>query len=203
MIALLDTSHDLDQCAGELGAEVGQLVTSHKRPLRDPSRPWAIDNRAYVGFDGAAFLALLERYSPHRDHCLFVTVPDIVGSARRTLEVFERWAPRLAGWRLALACQDGQEDLPLPWDAIAAVFIGGSTNWKGSLAAVQIIQAAQLLGKHVHVGRVNGAERWRHFEGLGVDTIDGSGIARFSVWREAIADRDLQGSMFGHEQIRL
>jgi len=203
MMALLDTSQDLDACAAELDNNVGQLITSHKRPLRDPTRPWAIDNRAFTGFEADAFLALLARYAPHRDGCLFVTVPDVVGSARRTLEVFERWAPRLAGWRLALACQDRQEDLPLPWDAIDAVFIGGSTNWKGSLYAVQIIQAAQLLGKHVHVGRVNGAARWRHFEGLGVDTCDGSGIARYSTWREAIAERHDQGVMFGNEQARI
>jgi len=196
MMALLDTSQDLDACAAEIGGAVGQLVTSAKRPLRDFSRPWAIDNRAYVGFDAKSFDALLARYAPHRDACLFVVVPDVVASARRTLEVFERWAPRLAGWRIALACQDGQEDLPLPWDAIDAVFIGGSTNWKGSHHVVQIIQAAQLLGKHVHVGRVNGAARWKHFEALGVDTCDGSGIAQYSVWREAIGDRHRQGSMF-------
>lgn len=165
MMALLDTSQDLDQCAAELGCEVGQLVTSHKRPHM-------------------------------RERCLFVTVPDVVGSSRRTLEVFERWAPKLTGWRLAFACQDGQEHLPIPWDEIAAVFIGGSTNWKGSQAAVQIIQAAQLLGKHVHVGRVNGAGRWKHFEELGVDTCDGTGIAQYSEWREAIADRHKQESMF-------
>ena len=114
-----------------------------------------------------------------------------------TLEVFERWSPRLAGWRLALACQDGQENLPLPWDAIDAVFIGGSTNWKGSAAVVQIIQAAQLLGKHVHVGRVNGAEAGGSiFEELGADTCDGTGISQYSVWREAIGDRHTQGDIF-------
>jgi hypothetical protein len=192
LMALLDTSQDLDKCAAELGGEVGQLVTSNKRPLRDLARPWAIDNRAFTGFDADAFLALLKRYTPHRDHCLFVTVPDVVGSARRTLEVFERWAPRLVGWPLALVCQDGQENLPVPWDAINAVFIGGSTNWKGSDSVVQIVQAAQLLGKHVHVGRVNAVGRWKHFEELGVDTIDGTGISQYSHMREAIADRNLQ-----------
>ena len=196
MIALLDTSHDLDECAAELGHEaIGQLITSSKRPLRDPSKPWAIDNRAFVGFEVKAFTALLARYEQHRDTCLFVTVPDVVGSARRTLEVFEHWRQKLARWRLALACQDGQEHLPIPWGAIDAVFIGGSTNWKGSLAAVHIIQAAQLLGKHVHVGRVNGPERWKYFEALGVDSVDGSGIARYSHMRNAISERHVQSSL--------
>lgn len=197
MIALLDTNQDLDACAIELGGDVGQLLTPlTRRLLQKPTAPWAIDNGAFSGFVETRFMGLLERNAHHRDNCLFVVVPDVVGSARRTLEVFERWAPRLAGWRLALACQDGQEDLPLPWDMIAAVFIGGSTKFKTSIEAVQIIQAAQLLGKHTHVGRVNGAGRWRHFEAIGVDTCDGTGIARYSEWREAIAERHDQQSMF-------
>jgi len=196
MMPLLDTSQDLDKCAVEMGCEVGQLLTSAKRPLRNLTKPWAIDNRAYVGFNEKEFLSLLARYEEHRDHCLFVTVPDVVASARRTLEVFEHWYPRLSRWRLALACQDGQEHLPIPWGRIHAVFIGGSTNWKGSAHAVQIIQAAQLLGKHVHVGRVNTSGRWKHFEDLGVDTIDGSGISQYSHMRNDIADRHHQGDIF-------
>ena len=197
MIALLDNGHDLDECALEIGCNVGQLLTPLTRyHLRDPSKPWAIDNGAFSNFSKASFLSLLAREEHHREKCLFVTAPDVVGSARRTLEVFERWAPQLAGWRLAIVCQDGQEHLPMPWDAIDAVFIGGSTNWKCSIAAVQIIQAAQLLGKHVHVGRVNGPERWEHFDKLGVDSADGTGIARYSHMREAIANRHRQENMF-------
>jgi len=197
MIPLLDTSHDLVQCAAEFGCPVGQLLTPLTRfRLRNPDLPWAIDNGAYAGFDQPAFHGLLERESHRREHCLFVAVPDVVGSARRTLEVFDHWAPRLEGWKLALVCQDGQEHLPIPWGGIAAVFIGGGTNWKCSAAAVQIIQAAKLLGKHVHVGRVNHPARWKHFENLGVDTVDGSGIAQYSHMREAIAGRHQQESMF-------
>ena len=170
MTPLLDTSHDLDQCEVEFGCPVGQLLTPLTRfRLRDPDRMWAIDNGAFAKFDKAAFCSLLEREAHHREKCLFVTVPDIVGSAIRTLEVFEHWFPRLSRWKLALACQDGQERLPIPWGKIHAVFIGGSTNWKGSQAAAQIIQAAKILDKHVHVGRVNHPGRWRHFEDLGVE----------------------------------
>lgn len=196
MIALLDNGQDLDVCADELGCEVGQLLTPLTRyRLRDPLRPWAIDNGAFASFDAKAFLSLLDRETHHRDRCLFVTVPDVVGSARRTLEVFEHWRSKLGGWKLALACQDGQEHLSIPWSRIAAVFIGGSTNWKMSDHAVHIIKAAQALGKHVHVGRVNHAERFDHFEKLGVDTIDGTGLARYSHMRRAIANRDQQGRL--------
>lgn len=194
MLALLDTGQDLDECAAELCCEVGQLLTPLTRyRLRDPARPWAIDNGAFANFDGAAFLSLLAREDHHRERCLFVTVPDVVASARRTLEVFDHWKPRLRGWKLALACQDGQEHLPIPWDDIAAVFIGGSTNWKASPHATQIIKAAKAIGKWAHVGRVNHAQRYEHFEKLGADSIDGTGLARYSHMRKAIADRHHQG----------
>lgn len=193
MIALLDNGQDLDQCAAEIGCAVGQLLTPLTRyRLRDPSRPWAIDNGGFSGLDIDGVLALLAREAHHKDKCLFVAAPDIVGSARRTLEVFERWKDRLAGWKLALVCQDGQENLPLPWDDIAAVFIGGSTNWKGSEHVVHIVKAAKALEKWVHVGRVNHAARFEHFEKIGADSIDGTGISRYSHMREAIKTRHNQ-----------
>src|SRR5262249_43119571 len=116
-------------------------------------------------------------------------------SAIRTLEVFERWQTRLAGWRPALACQDGQENLPIPWASIAAVFIGGSTKWKCSEHVKHIIKAAKALGKWVHVRRVNDPERWDHFEDLGADSADGTGLARYTHMRQAIANNHHQGKL--------
>lgn len=197
MIVLLDNGQDLDDCAAEIGGEVGQLLTPLTRyRLRDPSKPFAIDNGGYTEFDADAFMALLRREEHHRDQCRFVTVPDIVGSARRTLEVFGHWKPKLAGWKLALACQDGQEHLPIPWNDIDAVFIGGSTGWKCSDHAVHIIKAAKAMDKWTHVGRVNDPERFLHFEKLGVDSCDGSGLARYTHMRKAIANRNNQKDMF-------
>ncbi|HEV7345517.1 MAG TPA: hypothetical protein VGN60_07775 [Devosia sp.] len=196
MIALLDNGQDLDQCAAELGCDVGQLLTALTRyTLRDPTKPWAIDNGGYKTLDIPALLALLKREEHHKEACLFVAVPDIVGSARRTIEVFEHWKPRLQGWKLALVCQDGQEHLPIPWNDIDAVFIGGTTAWKCGPHAEHIIRAAKALGKHVHAGRVNSPERFSHFEKLGADTCDGTGIGRYSHMREAVAGRDNQRTL--------
>lgn len=196
MIVLLDNGQDLAECERELDCEVGQLLTPLTRyRLRDSDRPWAIENGAFAGFDATAFMALLEREQHQCDNCLFVTVPDVVASARRTLEIFEYWKSKLVGWKLALACQDGQEHLPIPWNEIAAVFIGGSTNWKGSDHAAAIIKAAKIMDKWVHVGRVNHPIRFAHFDELGVDSIDGTGLARYSHMREAIANRNLQGAL--------
>jgi hypothetical protein len=195
MLVLLDNGQDLDECAEELGCEVGQLLTPLTR-YRLRTDVFAIDNGSFAGFEIPAFLSLLEREKHNRDKCLFVAAPDVVASARRTLEVFERWKLRLAGWPLALVCQDGQEDLPLPWDDIAAVFIGGSTNWKCSHHAEHIIRAAKALEKWVHVGRINGPERFKHFENLGADSCDGTGLARYTHMRKNIASRHNQGDIF-------
>lgn len=193
MLALLDNGQDLDACAAELGASVGQLLTPLTRyRLRDPTRPWAIDNGFYSAQDIPAFMSLLAREEARRADCLFVSSPDVVGSARRTLELFEHWHVKLKGWRVALVCQDGQEDLPIPWSEIDAVFIGGSTNWKCGPHVEHIIRAAKALEKWVHVGRVNTPMRWDHFEKLGADSCDGNGIGQRTHMREAIRTRDEQ-----------
>lgn len=186
MLVLLDTSEDLDKCAAEIGgAAVGQLLTPLTR-FRDKGRTYAIDNGAFAGFDAAAFASLLKRQWDSRDRCKFVACPDVVGSARRTLEVFSHWYPKLAGWPIALVAQDGQEDLPIPWHLITAVFIGGSTEWKLSNHAAGVVKAAKAIGKWCHIGRVNTPERFDYFADLGADSIDGTGISRYSHMRREL-----------------
>ena len=169
---------------------VGQLLTPLTRYTRWGT-PFAIDNGAFTAFDSQAFSALLEREKEHMADCLFVAVPDIVGDARRTLEVFLHHRKLIFGkWPLAFVCQDGAENHTIPWDSIAAVFIGGTTEWKMSEYVVAIIKAAKILDKHVHIGRVNTPERWNHFEKLGADTCDGSGLCRFDHMLKRIAERN-------------
>lgn len=198
MLLLLDNGQDLGNCAAESGCDVGQLLTPLTRyALREPDKPWAIDNGAYSTFDQRPYWSLLAREQHQRDMCLFVTAPDVVGSARRTLELFRHFQPRLKqdGWRVALVMQDGQESLPIPWHNLSAIFVGGSTAWKVSDHAAHCIKAAKALGKWVHVGRVNDPARFEHFEALGVDSIDGTGLARYSHMREAILKRNHQGKL--------
>lgn len=193
MMALLDNGQDLDECAAELGCQVGQLLTPLTRyTLRDPNRPWAIDNGMFKAENPDALWSLLEREKHHREKCIFVTAPDIVASAQRTLELFDHFCARLESWPVALACQDGQERLPIPWSRISAVFIGGSTMWKCSEHVTHIIKTAKILQKWVHVGRVNDPIRWKHFESLGADSGDGTGIARYTHMRQAVANRHVQ-----------
>jgi len=200
MIVLLDTSQDLQQCSDELGCEVGQLLTPLTRfTLR--SSTWAIDNGAFSRFNEQSFLYLLERERHHAKDCIFVTLPDVVGSAIRTGECFRRWrskhANALEGFSLALVAQDGLESMEMmpTWDEFSTIFIGGTNAFKLSKGAEQLIKAAQILGKWVHVGRVNDPARFAHFEALGVDSIDGTGISQYSHMRDAIAKRHHQSKL--------
>jgi len=178
---------------------VEQLLTPLTRFSRQyPQKHFAIDNGAYSRFDRAAFLRLLTRETDAKRLCRFVVVPDVVASARRTLEVFHHWRslPILHGWPLALAIQDGQESLPIPWDSIDAIFVGGSTAWKMSRYAVQIIQAARALGKWVHIGRVNSPGRFEYFaQQVGIDSIDGTGLSRYTHMRLHLWQQDMEPTL--------
>jgi hypothetical protein len=196
MIALLDTSADLAECAAEigLGIEVGQLLTPLTRFRNRGGGRFAIDNGAFSGLDIKAFRTLLQREVENRARCIFVAVPDVLGSARRTLEVFEGWQTELGAsppfWPLALVAQDGVEDLPIPWGNMAAVFIGGTDAFKGSTAARHVALAARALGKWVHVGRVNTSARLDAWWEL-ADSFDGSGISQYSHMRRNLSEPTL------------
>lgn len=101
---------------------LGQLVTPLTGFRLADEVPFAIDNGAYSQLDVARFKAILQRDKQHRARCLFVAVPDVVGSHRRT---FGQWLElnHLAdGWRKAFVAQDGFTDWPHGCDAL---FIGG------------------------------------------------------------------------------
>jgi hypothetical protein len=197
MIVMLDTSSDLDEAALELGCAVEELLTpltARRRKRLDAH--WCCDNGAFAKFDPDAFIRLLERNETGRSLCRWVAVPDVVGSAIRTLEVFQGWKRRLASWPLAYVAQDGQELHPIPWDDIQALFIGGSTEWKLGPHASACVKAGKALGKWVHVGRINTPGRFEYFDQLGADSCDGSGLARYSHMRKAIYDSARQPKLF-------
>jgi hypothetical protein len=174
-----------------LDAPVGHLVTPHTgnriADIATTGRPWAADNGCFIGLDERAFLTMLrtiEALPLGLSRPLWVVVPDVVADARATAERWAYWSnsvrASVGGWqRCAFVAQDGAESLRLPWDKFGCLFIGGSTEWKESDAAATLIVKAKALGKHVHVGRVNTERRVRLFDGLGIDTIDGTQFSRF------------------------
>ena len=81
--------------------------------------------------------------------------------------------------------QDGVGNLAIDWNRVDAVFVGGSDAFKKSAEAINACKVAKMLGKWVHVGRVNTAERIKDWMGL-ADSIDGSGISRFDYRLEEV-----------------
>jgi hypothetical protein len=103
-----------------------------------------------------------------------------VGDAAATLELFALYSGRVRamGFKVALVAQDGLENLEVPWDELDAVFVGGSDEWKLGPAAAAICAEAKARGKHVHIGKVNSAKRYRYaLEAMGADTADGTFLA--------------------------
>lgn len=198
MIVMLNASRqEWIKAREELGVEIEQLFTPIARHLpHEPTKHFAIDNGAFARLDLKGFRSLLKREHERIHLCRFVAVPDIVGSAMRTRELFDHFKDELAEWPLAYVCQDGQESVSIPWGEISAIFIGGTDKFKSSQEAIACIKAAKILGKWTHVGRVNTAGRFSHFEDLGVDSADGTGLARYTHMRERIKHRNDQIKLY-------
>jgi hypothetical protein len=65
--------------------------------------------------------------------------------------------------------------VPVPWDMLDVLFVGGSNQWKDSDASWALCHEASQRGKSVHVGRVNGYARVAECKRQGiVDSIDGT-----------------------------
>jgi hypothetical protein len=153
---------------------------------------FAMDNGAFSRFDIAGYLRMLERHKQHMDSCLFLTIPDVVGNAKRTKELYfaftVKYRDELLPWveRWSYVAQDGCENEFFDWAAIRYLFIGGTTRWKDSQACYDIVRTAKSLDIPVHVGRVNTIKRYKTFAALGADTCDGSGISRFDHMLEDV-----------------
>lgn len=153
-------------------------------------QPWGADNDALAGVKPDAYLAMLEAIAQApRDHLKFVAAPDavertsagIVGSWEGTLWLWRCWRPALhsRGLPAAIVLQDGATPDSVPWDEIAAVFVGASTGWKLSRMAELLVRMARARGLWTHVGRVNTLPRLARVEAMGAHSFDGS---QFSRW---------------------
>lgn len=166
--------------------DVGVLLVPGARNRPIAGRAWAIDNGAFAGFDEAAFLALLDRtHAEGHGRPLFVTAPDVVADHAATLERFRTWEPRLRayGWPVAFVLQDGCQVSAVPWARCDAVFVGGSTEFKVSDTARDLVACAKARGKWTHMGRVNTKRRIRLADSWGIDSFDGSGFSKWAAAR--------------------
>jgi hypothetical protein len=148
------------------------------RPV--PGAVWCADNscfgRSYPGDE--AWFAWLQRHAHRASSCLFAVAPDVVGDAAATLTRSAPWLPKIRelGYPAAFVAQDGLEHLEVPWDSFDVLFIGGSTWWKLSLHARQLVAEAKARGKWVHMGRVNSYKRLAYADAIGCDSADGTYI---------------------------
>jgi len=158
------------------GVDFLQLRTPLTKYARAPGIAYALDNGCFERFERTVWERLLDE--AEHDRPIFVTLPDIVGDAARTIELFDHFKMRTNGLPRALVLQDGIERVRIPWDDLHAVFVGGTDQFKYSREAINAAKTARMLGLWIHVGRVNTAARVRNWIGL-ADSIDGSGISRY------------------------
>ena len=146
-------------------------------------KPYALDNGCYSRFPEKKWKKLLieaEENTP-----IFVCLPDIVGDARRTLDLFNVFKPLTSGLPRALVLQDGIGNYEIPWNDIDAVFVGGSDSFKISNECINACRVAKMLNKWVHVGRVNTSSRVKNWLELG-DSLDGSGLSKYDHMLEDV-----------------
>lgn len=141
---------------------------------------FAADNGCFVQaakYSDDGFLAWLDQLD--RAACLFATAPDVVGDAIGTRKRAYRMLPRIRelGFKAAFVVQDGETVDQIRWDEMDAIFVGGSTEWKLSQAAADIVALAKRKGKWVHMGRVNSYKRMRLAAAIGCDSVDGTMLA--------------------------
>jgi hypothetical protein len=167
---------------------------------------WCADNgcfgKGYVG-DGQ-FLGWLLGMRPESSRCWFAVCPDVPFDAAATLARFSELGAvvRACGYPVALAAQNGLEDMTVPWDGLDVLFLGGDTAWKLGPAARRLTAEARERGKGVHMGRVNSLRRYRYASAIGCTSVDGTYLAfgpdanlpKLLGW---VRDIDGQGALFG------
>jgi hypothetical protein len=197
---------------------LGRLVTPrHTARIEDTAAagiPWAADNDCFQGLDVEAYVSMLDRITG-LEGCRFVTVPDVVGDAGATLDSFNEWIDELDERELpaALVAQNDLTVDDVPWDRIAALFIGGvkdcqcgerfsgprcpacgdaGVEWKEGEQAAELARAAKDRGKWVHWGRVSSRRRFDLIVATGAaDSMDGS---KWSMYRRSYLDPTFRSS---------
>lgn len=160
----------------------GQLLTPLTRYKR-AEQVFAVDNGAFSGLKLEGLNKILNRYCEHKDQCLFVAIPDKVADHKQTVSMWEEYQHIADGYKKAFVAQDGFDGWP---DNSDALFIGGSDDFKDSFECQGIVKLALNEGKHVHIGRVNGFDRFKVFHDIGAHTCDGSGISMYDHMLERL-----------------
>lgn len=193
----------------------GVLLTpsNGNREWWDGSVMWACDNDYFRDIPEpekrANFLRMLAKVIRCRTRPAWVSLPDAVGDAGETLRRFTVWQPLVAelGLPAALVSQDGLRTEQVPWDSLACLFVGGSTQWKCSDESMALTLEAHARGKLVHFGRVNTQRRITFIarqmrDGLAwCDTFDGTGFSAYGDKRMPKAVEWVDRAMNDKQQV--
>lgn len=165
--------------------QLGCIITPAQGNKVPDGATYCADNGAYgKGYPGdAAWWGWLQRQVTRwgAGRCAFAVAPDVPFDAVGTLDRSLSWLPqiRALGVPAALAVQDGQESLAMPWDVVDVLFVAGTTEWKLGRHARRLVADAKRLGKAVHMGRVNSGRRFRYAAAIGCDSADGTTLAQY------------------------
>lgn len=164
------------------GAMTSPTARNHPRKAVALGMPWCMDNDCFKRYDPRAIVRMLDHY---RDvpGCVFATVPDVVGDHAATRLLFSAWLGTYQryGYPPAFVLQNGiTGPADVPWDSIAAVFVGGDDQFKHSATACRIVDEANARGKWTHMGRVNTRIRITFANSNRYRSIDGTRFNRFN-----------------------
>lgn len=171
----------------------GQLLTPLTGYCLDEKTIFAIDNGGFTSQNPDKFDRLIQKSLPFINRCKFICMPDVPGSAIRTLELFHIFKKQYAGLPIALVIQDGQDSLSIPWEDVSGIFIAGKGEYCMSSGVADIVKSAKWLKKWIHVGRVSTAEKYNYFKALGADSFDSSVLVREFGDRLASIKRAVRG----------
>lgn len=150
----------------------------------------AIDNgafqyhrRGYPFLEGRFWRILEKAYDTGIDPD-FIVCPDLVGQGDRSLHFSLDWARRLKTKNLALAVQDGMEEVTvLPYTGLFKVlFIGGSVEWKWKTAS-SWVEFAHNHNMLCHIGQCGTIENLRIAKRIGTDSVDSTSLCRNRSWK--------------------
>jgi len=188
MKIMLDVSPEkLRSCENRYSHEFWQLIT----PLRINKLagvPYGIDNGCYSRFKKDEFCKLIDNADRDRTNLQWIVCPDMVADAQRTRELYDYFARKhLRGLPIAYVLQDNCQFTRIPYDEVECLFVGGTTPFKTSDAALNAVRTAKMIKPEImiHVGRVNSFDRAEWWIAAGerygfkVDSCDGSGMSRF------------------------
>tara|TARA_R110002020_G_scaffold469119_1_gene693874 strand:- start:899 stop:1525 length:627 start_codon:yes stop_codon:yes gene_type:complete len=141
---------------------------------------WAMDNGCFSQpnkYSDAGFINHLTNINDHS--ALFAVAPDVlgdnVGTKIRSIPMLRKI--RELGYKAAYVIQDGEKVNTVCWDELDCIFVGGTTQYKLSQDAENIVKEAKNKDKWVHMGRVNTWTRFKNAKYMGCDSADGNCIA--------------------------